>query len=139
MITKTTLRLLLGIWVLWHLAFGLLASFAPDTGARLSGWSPETGWTADMLALSTQYGMAMLLLTVVYAIALIQPLRYIRVLWVAIAEQAFGIVYAFYIYAGIGNVTLAQIGIQGVINLALIALLAAFWLRLRDADATAAA
>lgn len=135
MISRTTLQVLLGIWVVWHLAFGLLATALPDTGARISGWSPEGGWTGDMLALSTQYGMVMLILAVVYAIALLDPLRYVRVLWVAIAEQALGIVYAVYIYLGIGNVTLAQVGIQAVINVALIGLLTTFWLRLRDEDA----
>ena len=135
MISRTTLQVLLGIWVVWHLAFGLLATALPDTGARISGWSPEGGWTGDMLALSTQYGMVMLILAVVYAIALLDPLRYVRLLWVAIAEQALGIVYAVYIYLGIGNVTLAQVGIQAVINVALIGLLTTFWLRLRDEDA----
>ena len=135
MISRTTLQVLLGIWVVWHLVFGLLATALPDTGARISGWSPEGGWTGDMLALSTQYGMVMLILAVVYAIALLDPLRYVRLLWVAIAEQALGIVYAVYIYLGIGNVTLAQVGIQAVINVALIGLLTTFWLRLRDEDA----
>ena len=131
MFSRVTLQILLGIWVAWHLAFGVLATFLPDTGARLSGWSPEGGWTGDMLALSTQYGMVMLLLALVYAIALVDPVRYIRVLWVAIAEQAFGIAYAVYIYFGIGNVTLGQVGIQSVINVAVIALLVTFWSRFR--------
>lgn len=135
MINKTTLQIILGIWVAWHLAFGVLATFLPATGARLSGWSPEDGWTGDMLALSTQYGMVMLLLALIYTIALIDPLRYIRVLWVAIAEQAFGIGYAIYIYFGIGNVTLAQVGVQSVINVAVIAVLVVFWRRLRNHDA----
>ncbi len=134
MINKTTLQVLFSVWVLWHLAFSLLATFLPERGARISGWDPETGWTGDMLALSTQYGMVMLLLALLYGIALIDPLRYIRVLWVAIAEQALGIGYAIYIYLGIGNVTLGQIGIQSVINVSVIALLVLFWLRLRDHD-----
>ena len=139
MFSKIALQVLLGIWVTWHLAFGVLATFLPDTGARLSGWSPEGGWTGDMLALSTQYGMVMLLLALVYAIALLDPVRYIRVLWVAIAEQAFGIAYAVYIYFGIGNVTLGQVGIQSVINVAVIVLLVTFWSRFRtSATATSA-
>mgnify|MGYP006279837105 FL=1 len=139
MFSKIALQVLLGIWVTWHLAFGVLATFLPDTGARLSGWSPEGGWTGDMLALSTQYGMVMLLLALVYAIALVDPVRYIRVLWVAIAEQAFGIAYAVYIYFGIGNVTLGQVGIQSVINVAVIVLLVTFWSRFRtSATATSA-
>lgn len=132
MLSRSALQILLGIWVAWHLAFGVLATFLPDTGARLSGWSPEGGWTGDMLALSTQYGMVMLLLALVYAIALADPIRYLRVLWVAIAEQAFGIAYALYIYFGIGNVTLGQIGIQSIINVAVIALLVTFWSRFRS-------
>jgi hypothetical protein len=131
MFSRIALQILLGIWVAWHLAFGLLATFLPDTGARLSGWSPEGGWNGDMLALSTQYGMVMLLLALVYAIALVDPVRYIRMLWVAIAEQAFGIAYAVYIYFGIGNVTLGQVGIQSVINVAVIALLVTFWSKRR--------
>ena len=127
MFSRLALQILLGIWVAWHFAFGVLATFLPDTGARLSGWSPEGGWTGDMLALSTQYGMVMLLLALVYAIALVDPVRYIRLLWVAIAEQVFGIAYAVYIYFGIGNVTLSQVGIQSVINVAVIALLVTFW------------
>lgn len=133
MISKATLRILLAIWVAWHFAFGVLATFAPATGARLSGWEPEGGWSGDMLALSTQYGMVMLLLALIYAVALIEPLRYIRVLWVAIAEQVFGIAYAVYIFLGIGNVTLVQIGVQSIVNIVLIAVLVIFWLRFRDA------
>ena len=43
MFGKTVLQLILGLWVLWHLAFGVLATFAPETGARLTGWSPDGG------------------------------------------------------------------------------------------------
>lgn len=138
MISRIGLQIVLGIWVAWHLAFGVLATFAPDTGARLSGWAPESGWSGDMLALSTQYGMVMLLLALIYAIALLDPVRYIRVLWVAIAEQGLGIAYALYIYSGIGNVTLAQVGIQSIINLAVITLLVIFWRRFGTADLRAA-
>ena len=94
------------------------------------------GWQnfAKCSVVSTQYGMVMLLLALLYGIALMDPLRYIRVLWVAIAEQALGIGYAIYIYLGIGNVTLGQIGIQSVINVSVIALLVLFWRRLRDHD-----
>ena len=139
MFTRVALQSLLGIWAAWHIAFGVLATFLPDTGARLSGWSPEGGWTGDMLALSTQYGMVMILLALVYAIASVDPIRYVRVLWVAIAEQAFGIAYAVYIYFGIGNVTLAQVGIQSVINVVLIALLVTFWSRFRSSATAASA
>ncbi len=131
MFSKSVLKVILGIWVLWHLAFGILATFDPDTGARLTGWSPEGGWTSDMLAMSTQYGMVMLLLALVYAVMMIDPVRYIGLAWVAIAEQALGIGYAVYIYTAIGNVTLPQVGIQAGINLVIIVLFFAFWLRLR--------
>lgn len=131
MFSKSVLKVILGIWVLWHLAFGILATFDPDTGARLTGWSPEGGWTSDMLAMSTQYGMVMLLLALVYAVMMIDPVRYIGLAWVAIAEQALGIGYAVYIYIAIGNVTLPQVGIQAGINLVIIVLFFAFWLRLR--------
>ena len=132
MIYKVTLQIILGIWVAWHLAFSVFATFLPATGARLSGWSPEDGWTGDMLALSTQYGMVMLLLALTYMIALLDPLRYVRILWVAIAEQVSGIGYATYIYFAIGNVTLAQIGVQSVVNLAVIAVLVLLWRKLRS-------
>jgi hypothetical protein len=135
MLGKPALRIFLAVWVLWHLAFGLLATFLPDAGARLSGWSPEGGWTDDMRSLSTQYGMVMLLLALIYAIALLDPLRYVRVLWVAILEQAFGIAYAIYIYFGIGTLTLAQIGIQSLINIAAIAVLFLFWRRFSREEA----
>jgi len=29
MFSKTTLQIILGLWVLWHLAFGVLATFDP--------------------------------------------------------------------------------------------------------------
>lgn len=139
MFGKATLQVVLVIWVLWHLAFGVLATFAPDTGARLTGWSPEGGWTADMLAMSTQYGMVMLLLAAVYAIMAADPLRYIAMLWVAIGEQVLGIAYAVYIYATIGGVTIPQVAVQAGINVVIIALFFGFWASLRSRSATAAA
>lgn len=131
MFNTGVLRVVLGIWVLWHLAFGLLSTFAPDTGARLTGWSPEGGWSADMIALSTQYGMVMLLLALVYALMMTDPLRYLGLLWAAIGEQALGIAYAGYIYTNIGQVTLPQVAVQAGINVVIIALFLGFWARLR--------
>jgi len=136
MFGKKSLQVILAIWALWHLIFGILATFAPETGARITGWSPEAGWTADMIALSTQYGMVMLLLALVYAIMLLDPLRYLILIWVAIAEQVLGIAYAGYIYVAVGQVTAAQVGFQSVINLAFIALFLAFWSRLRSQPAS---
>ncbi len=134
-----TLQIILVLWVLWHLAFGVLATFAPDTGARLTGWSPEGGWTADMLAMSTQYGMVMLLLAAVYAVMVSDPLRYLGMLWVAVAEQLLGIAYAVYIYFNIGGVTASQVAIQAGINVVFIALFIAFWANLRSRTSTALA
>lgn len=139
MFGKTALQVILGLWVLWHLAFGVLATFAPDTGARLTGWSPEGGWTTDMLAMSTQYGMVMLLLAVMYAVMVADPLRYLGLLWVAIAEQVLGIAYAVYIYFNIGGVTVPQVAIQAGINVVIIALFFSFWSSLRARSETAAA
>lgn len=76
--------------------------------------------------------MVMLLLALVYAIMLIDPLRYLMLIWVAIAEQVLGIAYAGYICVAVGQVTAAQVGFQSVINLAFIALFLAFWFRLRS-------
>jgi hypothetical protein len=139
MFGKTALQVILGLWVLWHLAFGVLATFAPDTGARITGWSPEGGWTTDMLAMSTQYGMVMLLLAVMYAVMVADPLRYLGLLWVAIAEQVLGIAYAVYIYFNIGGVTVPQVAIQAGINVVIIALFFGFWSSLRARQEAAAA
>jgi hypothetical protein len=138
MFGKTALQVILGLWVLWHLAFGVLATFDPDTGARITGWSPAGGWTTDMLAMTTQYGMVMMLLALMYAVMAADPLRYIGLLWVAIAEQVLGIAYAIYIYFNIGGVTLPQVAVQGGINVVIIALLFGFWSSLRSRGGTAA-
>lgn len=130
MFNTTTLQALLGIWVVWHLVFGVLATLAPETGAAITGWSPDAGWTADLLAMSTQYGMVMLLLALVYAVMMFDRLRYLGLIWVAIGEQALGIAYAIYIYMAIGTVTVPQLAIQSLINLAIIAILFAFWTKL---------
>lgn len=132
MFTKTTLKALLALWMLWHLAFGLLATFAPDTGARLSGWAPEAGWSSDMMALSTQYGMVMLLLAMLYGIMALNPMRYLQMLSVAVSEQLLGIAYAVYLFNGIWNITPTQLAVQGVINLLIIGLFVMFWLKLRE-------
>lgn len=135
MFGTNALRIVLALWVLWHFAFGMLATFSPGTGAQLSGWNPEGGWTADMVGLSTQYGMTMLLLALVYALMALDPLRYLALLWVAVVEQALGIAYALYLHVSLGNITLTQMAIQAAINLAVIALFVTFWLRLRAPSA----
>ena len=127
MFGKTTLQVTLAIWVLWHLVFGLLATISPETGARITGWSPEAGWTTDLFTMSTQYGMAMLVIAGVYTVMLFEPLKYLNMLWIAIGELGLGIVYASYIYASGGNVTIPQLAIQGGVNLVLMAFLFALW------------
>ena len=113
---KTILQGLFIVWALWHLLFGLLSTFLPELGAQISGWRPQDEWDADLLSLSTQYGMAMLLLGLVFVISAIDPIRYFRILWIAIAELILGIGYAFYIYLTIGGITISQVSIQGLIN-----------------------
>jgi len=115
------LRGVLVLWVLWHLGFGLLASFAPETGARAVGWRASGGWDPQLIAMSTQYGMVMILLAGVYGIMALDPLRYLPLLGVAVAEQALGIVYAGYLFASFAELSVLQLLLQSVINLVLIA------------------
>lgn len=51
---------------------------------------------------------------------LFYPIRYLRLIWIAIAEQVLGIAYGFYIYSALGQLTTPQPIIQGVVNAALI-------------------
>lgn len=132
MFRKAVLQALLGVWALWHLSFGLLATFAPATGATLSGWSPRGGWNADMVGLSTQYGMLMVLLAGVYAIMAAQPLHYLRLLWIAVGEQLLGIAYAVYLYFTLGNVTTGQVLVQASVNVVVASLFLGFWFQLAD-------
>ncbi|HJL42126.1 MAG TPA: hypothetical protein RMG48_12565 [Myxococcales bacterium LLY-WYZ-16_1] len=134
MFTKTGLRALLTVWVIWHLAFGLLATFVPDTGAKITGWSPQGGWNPDMLALSTQYGMVMILLAGVYAIMAVDPVGYLNLIWIAIGEQLLGISYAIYLYFIVDSVTAGQISVQSVINVVFAALFFGFWYRLSASE-----
>jgi len=125
-VTLTRLGLLRGLlvlWVLWHLAFGLLASFAPEAGARAVGWRASGGWEPELVAMSTQYGMVMILLAGVYGIMALDPLRYLDLLWIAVAEQALGIVYAGYLFTSFGELGVLQLLLQTLVNIALIAVL----------------
>ena len=126
------LRVLLAIWVLWHLAFGALSTFWPEVGANSVGWSAEGGWSDPLLAMSTQYGMVMVLLAAMYAFMLLEPLRYLGLIWVAVGEQALGIVYALYIYATMGQITPTQMGIQAAINVIIMLLFVLLWSGLKS-------
>lgn len=119
------------IWVIWHSAFALLATFAPETGSNLVGWEPEGGWTAALIAMSKQYGMSMLLLGFVFLIMVFDPIRYLPFIWIAIAEQALGIAYGFYIYSALGQLTTTQLIIQALVNAALIVGMLMLWSGLR--------
>ena len=126
------LQVVLGIWVLWHIVFGFLSTFMPEAGANAVGWSAEGGWDAPLLAMSTQYGMVMVLLAVMYLIMMLEPLRYLGLIWVAVVEQLLGIGYAFYIYGNMGQITPAQMTFQTVINLAIVAVFVVLWAGLKS-------
>jgi len=123
----TVLRLVMALWVLWHLVFGLLATFAPGIGANAVGWSASGGWSDELITMSGQYGMVMLLLAGMYLVMALEPLRYLGMLSVAIAEQLLGIIYAIGIYIQFGELTLAQLLVQGAINLVIVVVFALLW------------
>jgi hypothetical protein len=125
------LRIVLALWVLWHLAFGALSTFWPEAGANAVGWSAEGGWTDQLVAMSTQYGMVMVLLAGMYAIMLLEPLRYLGLIWIAVAEQALGIAYAFYIYATMGQISPTQLGVQAAVNVVIMLVFVLLWSGLR--------
>lgn len=85
------LRFAFVFWGVWELANAGLATFAPGLGARMVGWKPLFGWNSDVLAMSQQYGMTMFLLGLAYLLAGTNPVRYAPFVWVAVAEQALGI------------------------------------------------
>ena len=128
----TALKGILWLWVLWHLVFGLLSTFAPETGASLVGWTAAGGWDAELITMSTQYGMAMVLLALVFLITALDPLRHLTLIWVAVAEQVLGMVYAGYIYVKFGQLTIPQMLLQAGINAIVIIVFIALWLGLRD-------
>ncbi len=123
----TVLRLVMALWVLWHLVFGLLATFAPEIGANAVGWSASGGWSDELITMSGQYGMVMLLLAGMYLLMALEPLRYLGMLSVAIAEQILGILYAIGIYIEFGELTLAQLLVQGAINVVICVIFALLW------------
>ena len=127
------LKIGLVLWVLWHLGFGYLATFAPQLGADIVGWSTPDGWNDELLAMSKQYGMVMVLLAGVYLIMLLDPLRYLDFIWIAIAEQVLGIAYGVYIFMQIGQLTPVQLTIQVAVNAVLILGMFMLWQGLRPA------
>ena len=134
----TVMTALLWLWAAWHLVFGLLSSFAPDAGASAVGWSPTGGWTSELITMSTQYGMVMVLLALMFAIMALDPLRYLSLIWVAVAEQGLGVVYAAYIYVKFGQLTIPQMLLQAGINSVVVLLFVVLWLGLRDTRSSSA-
>ena len=128
----TILKGVLWLWVLWHLVFGLLATFAPEIGASAVGWTAAGGWDAELITMSGQYGMVMLLLAMMFMIMAFDPLRYLGLIWVAVAEQILGIVYAGYIYVQFGQLTIPQMLLQAGINTIVVIVFIMLWLGLRD-------
>jgi len=126
------LKGVLWLWVVWHLVFGLLATFAPEAGADAVGWTATGGWDAELITMSTQYGMVMVLLALMFAIMALDPLRYLGLIWVAVAEQVLGMAYAGYIYVLFGQLTIPQMLLQAGINSVVIIVFAVLWLGLRD-------
>ena len=131
------LKGLLWLWVVWHLAFGLLASFAPELGADSIGWTATGGWDAELITMSNQYGMVMVLLALVFLIAALDPLRYLGLIWVGVAEQVLGMAYAGYIYVQFGQLTMAQMLLQAGINTVVVVIFVVLWLGLKDRQQTA--
>lgn len=131
------LKGLLWLWVVWHLAFGLLASFAPELGANAVGWTAAGGWDAELITMSNQYGMVMVLLALVFLIAALDPLRYLGLIWVGVAEQVLGMAYAGYIYVQFGQLTMAQMLLQAGINTVVVIIFVVLWLGLKDRQQTA--
>jgi len=128
----TILKGVLWLWVIWHLVFGLLATFAPEIGASAVGWTAAGGWDAELITMSGQYGMVMLLLAMMFTIMAFDPLRYLGLIWVAVAEQILGIVYAGYIYVQFGQLTIPQMLLQAGINTIVVIVFIMLWLGLRD-------
>lgn len=133
MMTKLSiLKVGLVVWVLWHLGFAYLSTFAPQLGADIVGWSTPDGWSEELLSMSKQYGMIMFLLAGVYAIMLLDPRRYLDLVWIAIGEQILGIVYGFYIFSLLGQLTVLQLSIQFLVNAILAVGMLILWSGLRS-------
>jgi len=135
----TLLKGVLWLWAAWHLVFGLLATFAPEVGANAVGWSAAGGWDAELVTMSTQYGMVMVLLALMFMIMALNPLQYLNLIWVAVAEQVLGMAYAGYIYNNFGQLTMAQIALQAGINTVVIIVFIVLWMSLRGQGRDASA
>ncbi|MFN2330048.1 MAG: hypothetical protein ABR612_14125 [Chromatocurvus sp.] len=132
------LKSVLWVWAAWHLAFGVLSTFAPEVGAAAVGWTAEEGWTPQLITMSTQYGMVMVLLAIMFVIMALNPLQYLNLLWVAIAEQVLGVLYAAYIYVQFGQLTIPQMLLQAGINSVVVIVFAVLWLGLKNSQPQAA-
>ena len=129
---------LVWLWAAWHLGFGLLSTFAPEVGASAVGWTATGGWTPELITMSTQYGMVMVLLALMFTIMALDPLRYLSLIWVAVAEQVLGVAYAGYIYVQFGQLTIPQMLLQAGINSIVVLLFVVLWFGLRDAKSSPA-
>lgn len=134
----TVLRIVFVVWAAWHLGFGVLSTFAPQTGAAVTGWTPEAGWTADLVAMSTQYGMVMMLLGLMFLIMAFDPVRLVALVWVAVAEQVLGIAYGAYLTVTVGQPTPGQLAVQAIANILVMAVLITLWRLVRQRTAAPA-
>jgi hypothetical protein len=125
------LQIALGIWGAWEVLNGALATFATQAGANMVGWAPKFGWNSDILAMSAQYGMGLFLLGFLYLLAASDPVRYALFVWVAIAEQAVGVLIGFNGTFVVKTITVPQFCALAVIN----AIIAAVFLKLRAVGA----
>jgi hypothetical protein len=107
---------LLVLWALWEFVNASLSTFAGPLGATFVGWVPKGGWTGDLYAMSQQYGMVLFLLGAVYLLIAIDPRRFRLFLWIPIAEQLIGIVYATYGLVGAHTMTGQQLATQISVN-----------------------
>ena len=128
----TLLKGFLWLWAAWHLLFGLLSTFAPEAGASAVGWTAEGGWDAELITMSTQYGMVMMLLALMFLVMALNPLQYLGLIWVGVAEQILGMAYAGYIYVLFGQITIPQMMLQAGINTFVVIVFIMLWLGVRD-------
>ncbi len=122
----------LWLWAAWHLVFGLLSTFAPELGATAVGWTAEGGWSDQLITMSSQYGMVMVVLALMYAIMATDPVRYLGLIWVAVAEQLLGVIYAPYLYVQFGQITIPQMVLQAGINVIVVIVFVVLWQGMRD-------
>lgn len=119
---KRVLQGLLALWGVWNILNALLATFSQQAGASLMGWVPKSGWTAELVSMSEQYGMVLLLLGGVYLLTATDPAKYRQFIWVVVAEQILGILYSAHGAFVLQQVTPGQFFTQAVINLVVAAI-----------------